>query len=339
MHRIDPFVIRFTEEHGIRWYGLAYVAGFVAAYLMVRAMAKRRLSPLEPDRVPDLVLAMALGIIVGGRLGYCIFYRPDLLVDFSGTFPFWGVLAINRGGMASHGGMIGMVAAALWYGWRVGIRPTHFMDLAAITAPVGIFFGRVANFINGELYGRPAPENLPWAVKFPQEVLRWPQDQPEKYSSPEFGRVVAMVEELYGRASGDTYALLERVVVASRESDAVANALEPLLTARHPSQLYAAVLEGLVVLGVLVWVWRVPRKPGVIAGAALVSYGVMRMISELFRTPDAHIGFEWLGLTRGQWLSVGMLVLGGVCLAYWARRPAERIGGWIKGSEGTTSGE
>ncbi|MEX0741674.1 MAG: prolipoprotein diacylglyceryl transferase, partial [Phycisphaeraceae bacterium] len=292
VHRIDPFVFEFSPGIGIRWYGLAYVAGFLAAFLLVRMMAKRRLTPLEVDRVPDVVLAVAVGVIVGGRLGYCLFYRPDLLTDFSNAFPYWGVLAMNRGGMASHGGIIGVIIAGWWFARRSGQRPTHIMDLIALTAPIGIFFGRVANFINGELLGRAAPETLPWAVKFPQEVVNWPARNPEALASPEFGRVLSMVQELYGRSAESTHMMLQRVALAARENDAVATALEPLLTPRHPSQLYAALLEGLVVFVVLAWLWRLPRKPGFIAGAAMVLYPIVRIISEAFRMPDLHLGFR-----------------------------------------------
>jgi len=323
LHRLDPYVLGPFGGLGLRWYGLAYVAGFAAGFWLLRTLARRRRTPLEPARLGDFVFTVALGTIAGGRLGYCVLYRPDLFTDVSASIPFWGVLAFHKGGMASHGGMVGMLLACLWFARRRGVPALHLLDLVVFAAPIGIFFGRMANFVNGELYGRPCAPELPWAVKFPQEILAWGNAAHAghaKLASSDFQAVLKAA----GAPAGD----LERVVEAVRTNDAVARALEPLLTPRHPSQLYEAVLEGFVLFALLAWIWRAPRKPGVLAGWFLIAYAIVRFIAEEFRMPDAHVGFQWLGLTRGQWLSAWMLAAGIACLIAWARRPAAPLGGW-----------
>lgn len=329
LHRLDPYAIGPYGWFGIRWYGLAYVAGFVAGYLLIRAAARRRLSPLEPSRVGDLVAAVVLGTILGGRLGYCVFYRPDLLIDFSGSFPFWGALAINEGGMASHGGMIGIVLSSLWFARAHGVPALHLLDLMAMVAPIGVFFGRLANFVNGELMGRECSADLPWAVKFPQEITIW---DPAQRATPEFQAVARHVEALdLPPASGGCAAQegeLGSILEAVRSDDTTARALEPLLTPRHPSQIYQALLEGVLLFVVLAWIWRAPRKPGIVGGWFLIVYASVRILAEQFREPDPHIGFQWLHLTRGQWLSSIMFAAGIVCLTLWSRRQVKPLGGW-----------
>jgi phosphatidylglycerol:prolipoprotein diacylglycerol transferase len=316
LHRLDPFAIGF-----IRWYGLAYLAGFAVGYIWMRSLARRRCTPLAPEAVADFVCVVALGTVLGGRLGYCAFYQPSLLAHFDTNIPFWGALAINQGGMSSHGGMIGMTVAIFWFARRVKLPGLHLMDLIGLVAPIGIVFGRLANFVNGELYGRLCASDLPWGVKFPQDLVEWKFDGSGRLVTPEFQNVLQLA------ASGENAPSLEQVVVAVQSNDAVAAALEPLLSTRHPSQLYAALLEGLLVLCVVVWLWRKPRKPGVLSGVFFVSYAVVRIFGEQFRMPDSHLGFQALGLTRGQWISIVMLVLGIVFLALTARRKVALMGG------------
>jgi phosphatidylglycerol:prolipoprotein diacylglycerol transferase len=325
LHRIDPFAIHFGGQWGIRWYGLSYLAGFACAYLFIGYLARRGRSSLGRGEAADFVVAAAIGTVVGGRLGYCVFYQPNLLIDFSGAFPFWGVLRLWEGGMASHGGMIGIIVACLIYARRRGHDPLHLFDLSTIGGTIGIFFGRLANFVNGELLGRPAPADLPWAVKFPHEV------SPEQLHSQAFAPITEQVRELArtGQVTGPT--LYDQFLDAVQSNEAVAAMVRPLLTPRHPSQLYEALGEGLLLFVVLLAIWYRPRKPGVVGGWFLVCYAVVRIIGEQFRLPDAHIAdqeFAWLGITRGQWLSGVMLLVGMVLLIWWSRRKVRRISGW-----------
>jgi phosphatidylglycerol:prolipoprotein diacylglycerol transferase len=325
VHRLDPMAVRLWGDVGVRWYGLSYLAGFLAAYALVRWLGARGKALVKPAGAADLIVAVAMGTLIGGRLGYCLFYRPELLWDFSPQFPFWGLLALNKGGMASHGGMIGIIAGCAWHARRVKLPTLHLMDLMALAAPIGVFFGRVANFINGELLGRPCAESFALAVKFPQEVLDWSHPGHPKHAlldTADWGRVqqAAMASEAH------------RIVEIAHRDDSVMRLLEPLLTPRHPSQLYEAALEGLVLFMFLAAVWARPRKMGVVSGWFLVGYAAVRILGEQFRMPDAHIAhqeFAALGVTRGQLLSIVMLLAGLACLAFWSRRPGRPIGGWI----------
>jgi phosphatidylglycerol---prolipoprotein diacylglyceryl transferase len=320
LHQLDPFALRLWGNVGIRWYGLSYVAGFIAAYLILYMLARRGRILLQPAAASDFIVAAALGTVVGGRVGYALFYDPALVIDFSGQFPFWGLLAMWKGGMASHGGIIGLVIACLRFARKHKLPTLHLFDLIALTGPVGIFFGRIANFINGELFGRECRPDLPWAVKFPQEMLDW--------KAPRLAELRAVLGPAQGQQDSSQQLVQQTLDMIQRGNRAVIEAVEPLLPPRHPSQIYEALLEGLFMFAAMWILWRKPRKPGIVAGAFLVIYPVVRFIGEQFRTPDAHIGFEALGLTRGQWLSILMLAIGIVCLAAWSRRPAEPIGGW-----------
>ncbi|MBC7771361.1 MAG: prolipoprotein diacylglyceryl transferase, partial [Pyrinomonadaceae bacterium] len=184
LHTLSPFILRMTETVGIRWYGMAYLAGFAMAYLVLLRLARKGRVSIPPERVADAIMWLIGGVLVGGRLGFVIFYEPDKIWTITSSFPFWDVLAIHHGGMASHGGMAG-VAVAGWRisrGWRaqdgriVGRTSVwHLLDIAAIISPFGLFFGRIANFINGELLGKiespPGIEGPWWTVQFPQELL------------------------------------------------------------------------------------------------------------------------------------------------------------------------
>ena len=340
LHDLDPFAVQFTGSFGLRWYGLAYLAGFYLGYLLIRWFGRRGLSPVPPALAGDFVFTVALGTIVGGRLGYCLFYSPDLFLSFRSDFPFWGVLRINEGGMASHGGILGIVVTCLYYGRRHGLPAFHLFDLTTLGGALGIFFGRIANFVNGELVGRAAPAHLPWAVKFPQDILAWPAHEPARLSE-----LTPAVEALgisgstwmtwIQSAPGRVHEVLSSLIVAVQSgNEGVAAALKPVLTARHPSQLYEGLLEGAFLFVALMVIWRRPQKPGVIAGWFFVLYATVRIIGEQFRLPDLQIGYQLLGLTRGQWLSIIMLVLGTVFLVTTRRRTTPPLGGWAARSEG-----
>lgn len=340
LHDLSPFLIRISGDFGIRWYGLAYMTGFICAYFLFQWMANRQKAGLTPEMVADFVTYGAIGILAGGRLGYCIFYSPDLFLNFKSEFPFWGVLAVNEGGMASHGGMIGLVVGCWLYARKNRLNPNHLYDLVALAGPIGIFFGRIANYINGELVGRPCDPNFPLAVKFPQDLYMWPRSEFSRL--PELANVVEKLGgsrekylEMVGKFKMDVGArdfvnsTMAQIVEAVQNGNAaVKETLAPLLTARHPSQLYAAAGEGLFLFILLFVLWYKPRKPGVIGSIFLTFYALVRIIDEQFRTPDAHIGFQLFGLTRGQWLSIVMLVLSlGLWIMY-SRRAGLAISGW-----------
>lgn len=361
VHNIDPFALELWSGFGLRWYGLSYVAGFAIAYLMLRWMIRRGLTPLPASRAGDFVLFSAIAGVVGGRLGYALLYRPDLFVSFSGRAPFWDLIDISQGGMASHGGMAGAALAALWFGrgFKNPADPSgtrvaaagfwHYAELMTLVAPPGLALGRLANFINGELLGRvvaqpgePAPR---WAVKFPQEIGSGHRPWSELDASTRLRLAELVAPHAPPAARGqpiDLVAGYQQVVEHIQRGGALgrelATDLAPLLTARHPSQLYQAVVEGLL-LGVVLWaVWYRPRAAGVIAATFLITYGVGRIATEYWRLPDAHLQVQRvLGLSRGQWLSAAMVV-GGIALLAWVHHrvrrrrsrgePVTTYGGW-----------
>jgi phosphatidylglycerol:prolipoprotein diacylglycerol transferase len=344
IHDFSPILIRIYGDLAVRWYGLSYIIGFLLAYLIIRWLAARQKQGLTSAMVGDFVTYGALGVLIGGRLGYCLFYSPDLFLKFKSSFPFWGVFAVNEGGMASHGGMIGLVIACTLFAMRHGIARLYLYDLVALAGPIGIFFGRIANFINGELLGRPAPADFPLAVRFPSEIEMWPTQNPARLS--ELGQVVEKVPgmskdqwlewvdkfRLDPAARDSLYEGIQKIIESIQSGNTAAKeALGPLLEPRHPSQLYGAVGEGLLLFLILFFLWRKPRKPGVIGACFVVFYALARIIDEQFRMPDLHIGYQLFGLTRGQWLSIAMLLIGLLLLMLWGRREALPVPGWGRG--------
>ncbi|MFM8230942.1 MAG: prolipoprotein diacylglyceryl transferase, partial [Chthoniobacterales bacterium] len=170
VHNLDPFAIQFGNGFGIRWYGIAYLAAFAAAYFVYLHLAKRGFSVIPADKVGDFITGCAVfGVLIGGRLGHFVFYdRAALAADPLVFFRVW------EGGMSAHGGILGVALYTLWYAWKHQVSWPGLGDNLVVGVPLGLFFGRLANFINGELYGRPA--SIPWAVKFPQEVYQLPVD-------------------------------------------------------------------------------------------------------------------------------------------------------------------
>lgn len=334
LHDLDPFAIRFLGGDGplagIRWYGLSYLAGFLFAWWVFRRLAAAGGSTLRREDATDLILTLALGALIGGRIGYVLFYRPELLglVDHP---PYWGLLALHDGGMASHGGIAGVVLAAWLWARRRGHRLGHVIDLAALAAPMGICFGRLANFVNGELYGRAVSESFPLAVRFPQELFELSSDP---YASARMTEVLTRARVVTG---GEVSGRVATIVEAMRLGDPeVVEAMTPLLTPRHPSQVYQALLEGLLVFVFLVWLWRRPQRPWMVAGGFGVSYAIARIVGEFFREPDAHLKaqeFALLHATRGQLLSVAILLIGTAVMVYAARSDAPAMGSWRRRSE------
>lgn len=349
VHNMSPFLVQFTETIGIRWYGLAYLTGFVIAYFFTDLMSRRQTTPLTRDQVADFITYAAIGTLLGGRLGYAIFYSPELFVTFHSQVPYWGVLEVNKGGMASHGGMMGVILACIFFGRKAKIQATHLVDLCCFGGGIGVFFGRIANFINGELYGRECAATLWMAVKFPKEIYTWGLAEIDKLKGlsaavEALGAITTPTGEKISATASDWLAWVNSMnaeayhkidlyreaidLATQKHNQAVIAALAPVLTPRYPSQLIQAFVEGLAVVLILAWFWRKPRKPGVISAIFGVLYSIARIIGEQFRLPDYDIGYQALGLTRGQWLSIGLLC--GALIYLWVvvKRDAKPMGGW-----------
>jgi phosphatidylglycerol:prolipoprotein diacylglycerol transferase len=257
---IDPVLISIGP-FAIRWYALSYIAGILFGWFYARAIIRNEKlwggpPPLTVGDFDDFVLWVTLGIIIGGRAGYVLFYNLPYFIEHPAQ-----ILQLWHGGMSFHGGFLGCVAAVVLFAWYRGIPILSLGDITCAVGPIGLFLGRLANFINGELWGRPT--DVPWGMIFP--------------------------------GGG------------------------PL--PRHPSQLYEAALEGLVLLAILAILVRrgALRRPGLIIGAFAVGYGIARSFCELFREPDPQLGFLWGGLTMGMLLSVP-LVLAGIAFIVVAMR-------------------
>jgi phosphatidylglycerol:prolipoprotein diacylglycerol transferase len=326
LHTLSPYLVRFTDSgFGLRWYGLSYLAGFLVAYLILRASARRGLMLIPRERIGDAMMWFIGGVLIGGRLGYVFLYQPELLVRFTPGPPWWGVLAIQGGGMSSHGGIAGVILAA-WRvsrGWknrdgsRTGRIPTlHVMDVIALLAPLGLMFGRLANFINGELLGRiHSPPGTPgpwWTVQFPQELYGWRGPGQRTGHAPALSP--AQEQLLWSTASraaepGDVTALqaVDRLVAKASQ---FAPELKQILSSRYPSQLFQAASE--LTLFIVLWaVWAKKRKPGVVGCWFLITYGLLRILTEFWRLPDTQFVVERpFGLSRGQWYSVPMVLFG-----------------------------
>lgn len=268
VHDLSPFLIRFNEHFGIRYYGLAYLLGFIVAAMLLRYYYKKGHSPLNPEQQNRFMTFCIIGVLAGGRIGHMLLYDFDnFLSNPLNLFKVW------EGGMASHGGFAGVILAILFFCYRTGQPLLKIGDIMVTLVPPGLFFGRVANFINGELWGKIS--TVPWAVIFPQSA------------------------ETPG---------------ASIES----------IPPRHPSQLYEAALEGLLLWG---WTqfrfWRNPSlPPGQLSGEFLLGYAVVRIFAEVFREPDRGISLI-LGLSRGQFYSI-FLALGGIILLLYSRHSQKK---------------
>jgi phosphatidylglycerol---prolipoprotein diacylglyceryl transferase len=299
VHNLDPFAVQFGGGLGVRWYGLAYLAAFAASFFLYRYLAQRGFAVIPADKVADFITGCAVfGVLIGGRLGYILFYDFDaFLRDPLMFFRVW------EGGMSAHGGILGVAVYTLWYAWRHQVNWPGLGDNLVIGAALGIFFGRLANFVNGELYGRPS--EMAWAVKFPKELYEAPVETQRE--------VLAAAQEMFAAPVG-----LEEVVASVPGSAEVAVLLGPFLAPRHPSQIYEALLEGLL-LFVLLWMVRTKvRVPnGVITGLFFVGYALTRSLAESFRFPDA--GYVGL-LTKGQFLSIFLFLIGvGFLVTAWWR--------------------
>jgi phosphatidylglycerol---prolipoprotein diacylglyceryl transferase len=243
---IDPIIFSIGP-FAVRWYALAYIAGLIIGWQLMMYFTKKPGSKVKDKEVDDFLVWAILGVILGGRLGYIFFYKPT----YYASNPL-EIMMVWQGGMSFHGGFLGVIVATWLYTWKRQIPFLAFTDLLASVAPIGLFFGRIANFINGELFGRTT--DVSWAVVFPD-----------------------------GGPVG-----------------------------RHPSQIYEAILEGalLFVAMLILRHFKMQERPGFLTGIFLLGYAAARAFVELFRQPDAHLGFLAGGLTMGQILSIPMILVG-----------------------------
>jgi len=288
LHNLSPHVIRFTDTVAIHWYGLAYVMGFYCCFLIMRSLARRGYGELKPDQVGDFITLVALfGVVLGGRVGYMLMYNLDELIHNPGS-----IVTLWKGGMASHGGILGIVIFTFWYARRHKISWPGLGDNLVVGAPIGLFFGRLANFINGELFGRIT--DVSWAMKFPTEIHQL------GVSPASFG--IEVPGNGFPQHSNEIVALVNTV------PDGLAQ-LEAALHPRHPSQLYEAALEGALLFTLLYLVrTRVKNLPvGMLSGLFFVIYAVARIIVENYREPDSSL---IMGITKGQFYSTFMIGTG-----------------------------
>ncbi len=287
VHDLDPLIFRIYDNVGPRWYGLGYVLAFLAAYIVYRVLVRRGYADLPISRVGDFITGCALfGVIIGGRLGYVFLYKPEMLRE-----PL-SILRVWEGGMSSHGGMVGVLLFTLYFARRQKVSWTNLGDNLVVSAPIGLCLVRCANFINGELYGRAT--NVSWAMQFPKELT-------ENFGEAQQA-VVACVKIDPSLTSP------EAIVAAVRHQPPIKEAIRSILTPRHPSQLYEAFFEGVVLFAILWFVRTRMRQPnGVLTGLFFIFYAIFRIIVENFREPDASL---IAGFTRGQFFSFFLIAIG-----------------------------
>lgn len=309
-HNLDPFIFRLWDNVGPRWYGMAYVMSFVVGYLVLVRLAKRGYLDLKVAQVADFITWAALfGVMIGGRIGYVLFYKPQMLAEPMSILRVW------EGGMSSHGGILGLVIFTWYYSRRHKVGWTNLGDNLVVAAPIGLMFGRIANFINGELYGRVT--NVAWAMQFPKELF-------EPANAAEADRAVAVCQRI-----DPSLTTPEAIVESAHNHPQIVSALRDIITPRHPSQLYEAFCEGVLLFLILWFVRTRMRQPnGVLTGLFLIFYALFRIACELFREPDAPlVGF----LTRGQFFSLFMVLFGIAYIVVAKMRPS-----YPRAFEGTT---
>jgi phosphatidylglycerol:prolipoprotein diacylglycerol transferase len=309
-HDLSPYIFRLPNGAGLHWYGLAYVLSFLLGGWLYRWLAEHRYTDLPPAQVSDFICwAAVFGVMLGGRLGWILFYG---LRENHSLEPWYWPFEVWKGGMASHGGIIGLVLFTLYWSKRHHVSWTSIGDSLVVVAPIGLFLVRMANFINGELIGRPA--TVPWAVQFPKELLEYGNYALWQRARDALGEPGVAPD--FNWASG--------VVDAVPTHPELIEPLRHVLTPRHPSQIYEALLEG-VVLFLVLWILRtrcrVPR--GVITGAFFILYAILRIIGEMFREPDPawHVG----PISAGQFLSIFLVFIGAAFLVWgWRTKEYER---------------
>jgi phosphatidylglycerol:prolipoprotein diacylglycerol transferase len=378
LHDLNPVIVELPGALAIRWYGVAYLLGFVAAWALLKWMGRTGRIAIPPQWAFDYITYGVVGVIIGGRLGYVLFYdlfrsladgATPLLWEFTGDFPFWGVLFVWDGGMSFHGGLAGVIIALVLFAHRRGLPKSHVLDVATFITPPGLFFGRIANFINGELWGKVIPHPMHadapwWSIKYPSEItdhwlrilrlddesalreLTYRMAADFNLSAPdetalreavmaEASRRLELLEPLRNTIGGSNDFHARVVEAAYAGNEAVAQHIQPLLTPYYPSQLFQACAEGLLLWLVLILIWLKPRRMGVVGSWFLIAYGILRIFTELFRQPDEGVALV-LGLQRGQLLSALMIACGIVTLIIFGRK-GPRIGGLIQPSPETVA--
>ena len=327
LHQLNPFIFQLNESIGLRWYGTAYIAGFIVAWSLIRWMGNKRITPIRPDGAGDLIFASAFGVVIGGRVGFGLFYSPSIFYTFTDTFPWWELLAVHHGGMSSHGGILGVLVALCIWGRKNKIPMLHLLDIGAFCAIPGLFFGRLANFVNAELWGRRLPEAMQpdppwWSIKYPTEVVDVWLQQPLTH-----GQQLDAVEPLRTTVAGGT-SFHSNIVSYMYAGDLhIIELVRPLLTAYYPSQIFQAITDGPILLLSLLIVWWRPRRQGVVAGWFLIVYGSLRVLTEYYRQPDVGVD-AIIGLSRGQLLSAAMCVIGVLLLFICSSRDTQVFGGF-----------
>ncbi|MDA7518415.1 prolipoprotein diacylglyceryl transferase [Akkermansiaceae bacterium] len=327
VHDLSPVIVEFTDSIKLRWYGLAYVAGFMVAYAILLRLSRRKLWVVPTEKVSDVVTYTALfGVFLGGRLGYVLFYMiPEKGLGAVLSDPVQ-IVRVWDGGMSSHGGIFGIAFFTLFYAWKNKVSWPAVGDGIAIVAPLGVFFGRVANFINGELYGTKTAPDAWYGVKFPAALYDRGGYDTIEHALFEAATVSPEVEKLMIAADGEiSGGLFNRVVEISREDPAVLEALGNHIAPRHASQLYEGFLEGALIFAILYFI-RVRFSKlahGVISGLFFILYAIFRIIVETVREPD--LGAEKvMGLSKGQFYSTFMILIGIGFLVY-AWRQKKRV--------------
>ncbi len=316
VHRLNPVLIEIPDTPlAVRWYGLAYVCGFLLGYWALLKISRRGLYCVKPDKLGDFITWVCLlGVLAGGRLGEFFFYwLPEKGLSGLAEDPTW-VFRVWEGGMASHGGMLGVLLVALFYARSHKLSFPGVLDGLAIVAPIGLFFGRLANFINGELYGRITSADNPLAMKFPQEIYELAPDQ--------LMQAAVAAQQAAPETAIHTPGMIAELC---RTNDAVCAAVEPFLHYRWPSQLFEAASEGLLLFAVLI-VTRIKWKnapDGTFCALFCFIYAIARIASECLKEPDAGV---WHGITQGQLLSLGLVVLGiGFAVSSYRRAKAGKM--------------
>ncbi|KMN48468.1 diacylglyceryl transferase [Chromobacterium violaceum] len=275
--QFDPVAIHLGPL-AVHWYGLMYLLGFALFLTMGKYRLKNGNDVLSVPQLDDMLMYGAVGVVVGGRLGEVLFYQPGYY--FSHPLE---IFMVWKGGMSFHGGFLGVLIAVAIYGRKVGRGFWQLTDFVAPLVPLGLAAGRVGNFINGELWGRVASPELPWAMLFPQ-------------------------------------ARMEDIAEAQQSADLMNMLMQYGGLLRHPSQLYEFALEGIVLFGAL-WIYSAkPRATGKVSALFLIGYGLARFVSEYFRNPDAGIFGKSDVISMGQWLSLPMIVIGVALLVFFGRR-------------------
>ncbi len=333
VHDLNPIALPIHGNLALRWYGLAYLCGFIVGFLLLRRLARRGMWVLKPEQTADFIAASAMfGVFLGGRLGYILFYE----IPRSGWEKLMHdpllVVRVWEGGMASHGGILGLAIFTWLYAKKHQVSWAGLSDGLCVVGPLGLFFGRMANFINGELYGR-VTYGVSWAVKFPLAFLD--NSAPEAMSFDAAAAAAVHAEPKLGplyqalaSATDADYAsarseLFKAMLDTQRHSVNVTQAIEPFLQPRHPSQIYEGLLEGLL-LFVILWGVRVkfPKAPhGLITGLFFALYAIFRICGEQFREPDAAmVGI----LTKGQFFSFFMFIFAAAFFGH-AWRGAKKV--------------